>query len=70
MKKLDFYQTFLHYIKMSEPTHYKKNTETVLNKAKDHYENNKEVLRKKAKNNYRELFKEEKNIKTDYEKNR
>ena len=47
-----------------------KETEVILNRAKDYYENNKELLRERAKNKYRELSKEEKNIKREYEKNR
>ena len=43
---------------MGETNYYKKNRETVLNRAKDYYENTKEVLRDKGKNNYRELFEE------------
>ena len=45
MKKVDFYNFFLHYIKMAETTYYQRNRETVLNRAEDYYENNKEVLR-------------------------
>ena len=41
-----------------------------INRAKDCYQNNKELLREKAKKKYRELFKEEKNIKREYGRNR
>ena len=30
---------------MSETTHYQRNREVILNRAKDYYENNKELLR-------------------------
>ena len=67
MKKVDYYKTFLLYIKMGETTYYKKtNRKTILNRAKDYYENNKEVLREKAKNVHRELSEEEKNIKREH----
>ena len=32
---------------MGEATYYKRNRETILNRAKDYYENNKEVLRER-----------------------
>ena len=44
-------------------------TKTVLNSAKDYYQINK-VLREKGKNKYRALSEEEKNIKTEYGRNR
>ena len=47
-----------------------KETEIILNRAKDYYKNNKEVLRDKARNKYRELSEEEKNIKREYGRNR
>ena len=46
------------------------NRRTVLNRAKEYYKNNKKVLREKAKSKYRELSDEEKNIKTEYGRNR
>ena len=59
------------YIKMGETTDYKRNRETVLNRAKDYYENNKEVLREKERNKYRQSFEEEKkNIKREDGRNR
>ena len=51
-------------------TYYKKNKETILNRAKEFYENNKEKLRKKTRNKYKELSKEEKDIKREYGRNR
>ena len=44
----------------------------ILNRAKDYYENNKELLRERerAKNKCRELSEEEKNIKSEYRRNR
>ena len=44
---------------MGETTYYKRNRETILNRAKEYYKNNKEVLRKKARNKYREFSEEE-----------
>ena len=49
MKKLDHYNFFLHYMKMSE---------TILNRAKEYYKNNTEVLKEKARNKYRENIEE------------
>ena len=43
-----------------------KETEVILNRAKDYYENNKELVRERAKNKYKELSEEEKNIKREY----
>ena len=48
---------------MSEATYYQRNTDIILNKAKNYYENNKELLREKAKNKYRSLSESEKDIK-------
>ena len=45
---------------MSNKTHYQRNREVALNKAKDYYENNKEKLREQARNKYRNLPEEEK----------
>ena len=45
MKKVDHYNLFSIYIRMSEETHYQRHRETKLNRAKDCYGNNKEVLR-------------------------
>ena len=47
-----------------------KETEVILNRAKDYYENKKELLRERAKNKYRELSEEENNIKAEYGRNR
>ena len=65
MKKVDFYNFFLLYIKMGETTYYQRNRETILNKAKDYYQNNQEILTEKAKNRYRGLSEEEKNVKRE-----
>ena len=40
---------------MNETSHYQRNREVILNRAKDYYENNKELLRERAKNKCREL---------------
>ena len=51
------------YIKMSENTdltHYQKNRDVVLNKAKGYYENNKERLKMQGRDKYRNLSEEEK----------
>ena len=53
---------------MSETTYYQRNTEVILNRAKDYYENNKELLREKAKTKYKKLSEEEKDIKREYGK--
>ena len=66
MKKVDFYNFFLHYIKMAETTYYQRTRETILNRGKDYYKNNKEVLREKAKDKYRVLSEEERYIKKEY----
>ena len=41
-------------------THYPKNKDLILNKAKDYYKNNKERLREQVRDKYRNLSKEEK----------
>ena len=51
---------------MHKATEYKRNRETVLNRAKDYYKNNKEKLREKTRNNYRELPEKDENIIREY----
>ena len=55
---------------MGETTHYKRNKETVSNRAKHFDQNIKKVLREKARTKYRELPEEEKNVKGEYGRNR
>ena len=55
---------------MSETTYYKRNRETILNRAKKYYKDDKERLREQAKNKYRKLSQEGKNIKREYGRNR
>ena len=38
---------------MSQTTYYQRNTDIMLNRAKEYYENNKELLWERAKNKYR-----------------
>ena len=47
-----------------------KETEIILDRAKECYENDKERLREEATNKYRELSEEEKKIKREYGGNR
>ena len=47
---------------MSEETYYRRNRDTILNRAKDYIRNKKEVLGKKAKK-YRALYEKVKNYK-------
>ena len=70
LKKVGHYKFFSLYITVGETIYYKRNRDTILNKAKYYYENNKEVLRKRARNKYRELSEEEKSIKREYGRNR
>ena len=51
---------------MSNLTYYQRNRDVTLNRAKDYYENDKKRLRVLARN----LSKEDKNKKIEYEKNR
>ena len=53
-----------------ELTHYQRNRDVILNKAKDYYENDKEGLRGQSRGKYRNLSEEEENKKTEYGKNR
>ena len=46
--------------KLSETTYYRKNKETIINRAKKYDENYKERLREKTKNKYRELSEKKK----------
>ena len=55
---------------MSEKTHYQKNSDVILSRAKDYYKNDKEKLREQAGDKYRNLSEEEKNKKREYGKNR
>ena len=45
-----------------------KETDVILNRAKDYYKNNKELLRERAKNKYRELPENEKDVKRQYQR--
>ena len=69
MRKVHYYNFILHYLKMGVTSYQPRNTETILNRAKDYYENNKDVLTEKSKNKYRELSEEKKNTKREYERN-
>ena len=51
---------FLVVSKISETTYYRKNRETIINRAKKYDENYKERLREKTKNKYRELSEKKK----------
>ena len=53
---------------MDNTTYYERNTEIVLNRAKDYYENNKERLREEERKKYRNVSKEDKNKKREYGK--
>ena len=55
---------------MSEITYYQTNRDVMLDRAKQYYQNNKKILRENAKNKYRDLSDKEKNIKSEYGKNR
>ena len=41
-------------------TYYQRNSDLILNRAKDYYENDKERLRRQARHKYRSLSEEEK----------
>ena len=69
MKKVDYYNFFLLYMKMSEKNYYQRNKK-ILNRGKVYYKNYRERLKKQERNKYRELSAEEKNIKREYGKNR
>ena len=45
---------------MSEKTYYQRNSDAVLNRAKDYYENDKERLKGQARDKCRNLSEEEK----------
>ena len=49
---------------MSKTTYYQRNSEVILNRAKDYYEKNKELFENK------ELSEEEKNLNREYGRNR
>ena len=70
MKKMDYCNFFLLYMKMSEKNYCQRNKKKILNRAKDYYKNNRERLKKQERKKYRELPVEEKNIKREYGKNR
>ena len=53
---------------MDNTTHYQRNRELILNRAKDYYENDKERLRERARNKCRNLSEENKNKKENMEK--
>ena len=47
-----------------------KETDVILNRAKNYYKNDKERLREQAKDKYRSLSEQDKNKKREYGKNR
>ena len=49
-------------------THYQRNRNVILNRAKDYYENDKERLWKQARDKYKNLSEEEKIKKREYGK--
>ena len=53
-----------------ELTHYQRNRDVILNRAKDYYENDKERLRRQARDKYKSLAEEDKNKRREYGKNR
>ena len=55
---------------MSGMTHYQRNRDVILNRAKDYYKNDQERLRVQARDKYRSLSEEDKNKKKEYGKNR
>ena len=55
---------------MSETTYYQRNKEVTLNRGKRYHCDNIEELRVKARNKYGELSEDEKDIKTEYGRNR
>ena len=55
---------------MSRATYYDRNTDVILNRAKDYYENNKELLRESARNKYRKLSENENDVKRLYQRDR
>ena len=56
MTKVDYYNLFFHYIKMSEKTLCQRNRDVILNRAKDYYKNDKNRLKEQERNKYRELL--------------
>ena len=53
---------------MSEKTYYQRNSDVVLNRAKDYYENDKERLKQQARDKCRSLSEEEKKRENTEEK--
>ena len=53
-----------------ETTHYQRNSDVIVNRAKDYYKNDKEKLRDNARDKCRNLSEEEKNVKRGYGRNR
>ena len=51
-------------------THYQRNINVILNRAKDYYKNDKENLSDNARDKYRNLSEEEKNRKREHGRNR
>ena len=59
MKKMDYNNFFLLYIKMNATTYYQRNRDVILNRGKDYYKNHKERFRDNARDKYRNLSEEE-----------
>ena len=55
---------------ITDLTHYQKNRNIILNKAKDYNKNNKERLKEQARDKYRSFLKKNKNKKRECGENR
>ena len=64
-KKWVIFIFFSLFLKISETIYYRKNRETIINRAKKYDNNQKERLREKIKNKYRELSEKEKDMKRE-----
>ena len=67
MKKVDYYNFFWLYIKISEAIYYQRNKDE-LNRAKYYYKRDKERLRENARDEYRNLSEEERIERENMEK--
>ena len=55
---------------MTETTYYQRNSDAILNRAKDYYKNDKKSLRDNARDKYRNLSEDGKNKNREYGRNR
>ena len=69
-EKSGLLQVFLPYMKMTEEMYHQISRETIINRSKTYYNDNNDILKERLRNKCRKFSEKEKNIKTEYGRNR